>query len=89
MNMIRWTATPVVGGVLHSNDIAEEYEILEMSGGKFFVRRTIEDCNDIGPYPTFKEAEDVVLQIGGQMVQMEELLWRTYEGKFRKAQEAA
>jgi hypothetical protein len=74
--LLEWTATPIVGGIIYSNEVAPEYEIKASIAGKFFVSRVVADCDDIGPLDTFKEAEDIILKIGVMLVQFEDQAWR-------------
>lgn len=75
--LINWTKTETEGGLLHSSQEVEGYEIFEPLGNEgYFVRRTVAECDDIGPTETFKDAEDIILKIGIALIQFEEKLWR-------------
>lgn len=64
------------GGVtVHISEVAEDYIIVE-NENKFAVRRTVSDCDDIGPFTCFKDAEDIVVKIGICLTQYEEGLWK-------------
>jgi hypothetical protein len=76
MTMLCWIATGTPEGIVYSNDTAEEYEILQEDDNTYFVRRVVAECDDIGPLDSFKEAEDIVLQIGVMLVAFEEQAWK-------------
>lgn len=75
MSVLDWTHTHVVGGSMYSNEIFSEYEIKYIDQ-KFYVMRTVVECDDIGPLDTFEQAEDVVMQLGSMLVEFEEQAWR-------------
>lgn len=79
--LLEWTATPVVDGIIYSNEITPEYEIKANNNGKFFVVRVVAECDDIGPLDTFKECEDIILQIGVMLMEFEEQAWRICAAK--------
>lgn len=82
MTMLSWIATETPEGILYSNEVAEEYEIVQKPTGpqevtdSYFIRRVVAECDDIGPFDTFSEAEDLILKIGAMLVEFEEQAWR-------------
>lgn len=75
MSMMGWKGEAIIGGILFSSEVAEDYEIFKMADDKFFVRRLVSDCDDIGPLSTFEEAENIVLKIMAMLVGFEEQAW--------------
>ena len=93
MSLIPWIGTEVVGGVLHHNEMVPDYEIFESvivvnddagvkATSKYFVKRTVADCDDIGPMETFDAAESIVLALGISLVQFEEQIWRVTAARY-------
>lgn len=76
MSALNWIGTELPEGFTYSNDIAEEYEIIRKAHDKFYIRRVVADCDDIGPVATFEEAETIVLKIGIMLVTFEEQAWK-------------
>ena len=73
--ILKWEKTKTPGGIYFANDVIPEYEI-KQDGKKFYVIRTVDDCQDIGPLKSFEAAEGVVLKLGRMLVEFEEEAWR-------------
>lgn len=73
--LLSWKPDTVIGGTLYRTEILDDYEILEKDG-KFYARRLVADCQDVGPLDTFKKAEDVILTLNTALVEYEEATWR-------------
>lgn len=87
--LINWTKTEAEGGVLHSSQDVEGYEIFEPLGNEgYYVRRTVAECDDIGPTETFKDAEDIILKIGIALINFEEKLWCVCAAQAMQAMQA-
>jgi hypothetical protein len=61
-------------GMVYTSDLAEGYKIHERFGD-FYVHRVAANCDDIGPLPTFKHAEDIIMKIQITLLQLEDKLW--------------
>lgn len=85
MSMLDWTHTPIVGGIMSTNEIFPEYEIKCMDE-KFFVVRTVAECDDIGPLDSFDQAEYVIMHLGKMLVEFEEQAWRVVAAQNLKQQ---
>jgi hypothetical protein len=90
MSMIEWVKTEAVGGNVFTSEAMEDYDIFQATElqDKFFVRRHVAECDDIGPLDTFKDAEDVIIKIGICLTQYEEGLWRVIAAQAIKMQPA-
>ena len=78
-----WVETECIGGSLLASDLAPEYEIAK-TDGKFFVRRLVAECDDIGPLEDFKQAEDLVFKIMISLSGYEEMLWKVIAAQTMK-----
>lgn len=78
MSIIEWVKTEAVGGNIFASESVDGYDIYQAAEleNKFFVRRHVADCDDIGPMETFKDAEDMIIKIGICLNQYEEGLWK-------------
>ena len=83
--LIKWTQTETTDGRMHTSENIDGYVIVEGAGKEgYFVRRTVAECDDIGPLPSFKDAEDVVMKIGISLIGYEELLWKVMAAQAMK-----
>lgn len=75
MSLLKWNLEETPEGNIFTSDLVDGYEITQ-GGGKFFIHRTVSECDDIGPLDDFKRAEETVMKIIIALVEFEEKLWR-------------
>lgn len=75
MSLMQWSSESTPDGAIFSAGMVDGYNIIQRDGG-FFVHRTEDDCDDIGPLEDFKRAEDIIMKIGIALVEFEDKLWR-------------
>lgn len=75
MSLIGWTGTELPGCFMFQNEVIPEYEIKKVGDDKFYVVRTVEECDDVGPLKSFAEAEAAVMMIGRMLMGAEEAIW--------------
>jgi len=73
-DMLSWNKTETVEGIVFSNEIVPDYEIVERDK-RFYVRRLVAECDDVGPLSSFEKAENLIIGINAMIMNFEERAW--------------